>query len=102
MIPHTGETIWDADAPSAKRSSSVGSNGDTPTVSPPSSPDSLLPAEQVMLRLAQVMEEQNQALWALVEQTAALIAVVLETNEDAEEPNVYLDGTPIGGRKEAL
>jgi hypothetical protein len=94
MTPHTGETIWDADAPSARRSSSAGSKSDTPSALPLSSLDSQLPALQTLERLACAMEEQNKALWALVHQTAALIAMSLEDGEDDEEPGTYLDGSP--------
>lgn len=42
------------------------------------------------------MEEQNKALWALVEQTAALIEIVIESDgedDEDDEPRTYLDGT---------
>lgn len=48
--------------------------------------------------LTEQMARQNQLLWSLVEQTAALIEIVAETSESEEDSQQrYLDGTPISG-----
>jgi len=83
------------DAQSENADSRVGWN---PEITPeflPSSASCLLPA---LNRLATALEEQNQALWSLIRQTAALIEIVAEgriaDDEDAN-PKTYLDGTRI-------
>lgn len=86
------EAAWDAGAPSDGESSRDGLSNATMPLSPASSTDSL---HQVMLRLALAVEQQNQMLWALVEQTATLVGIVAEGQIDDEDDGAqtYLDGT---------
>lgn len=44
----------------------------------------------------EVMREQNRAMWALIEQTAALIEIGLPDDEEDGAPR-YLDGSRISG-----
>lgn len=90
------ETTWHADVQSDARSSLGGSSNDSTHDSPPSSDASLLPT---LTRLATAMEQQNEALWALVHQTATLVALLVEGDEDTDDdddgPARYLDGSLI-------
>jgi hypothetical protein len=75
---------------------SAGSNGTGKLALPPSSTDSLLPT---LTRLSVAMEKQNEALWALVHQTASLVSLLAEgdggdDDDDDADPR-YLDGTRI-------
>jgi len=50
----------------------------------------------VMLRLTLAMEEQNRMMLALVQQTAALVEILVETQPaDDGEPTTYLDGSKV-------
>lgn len=78
-----------------ERNLNDGSNPDTSPDLLSSSTESP-PLEEVLLKLAQTMSEQNQALWALVEQTAAMIELVAESRlAEEEEQTHYLDGSLI-------
>jgi len=87
----TGETEWGADVQSDDSNSQDGLSNETKLLSPDLSPDSL---PRAILRLAMALEAQNETLWALVEQTAALINIVAEgAIEDENDAQTYLDGT---------
>jgi hypothetical protein len=77
-----------------EKSLNVGSSGTSRHGSQPLSTDSLLPT---LTRLSTAMEKQNEALWALVHQTASLVSLLVEdSNEDDEDDGTrYLDGTRI-------
>jgi hypothetical protein len=74
-------------------SSRDGSNNATPPDSQLSCDGSLQLALQ---NLAAAIAEQNQALWALIGQTAALIEMVAQGHEeDSDEQPRYLDGSRV-------
>lgn len=87
------EREWDADARNARRSSSAGSMSAGTPEQVLSLADCLPSA---LMELVLTMREQNKVLWALVEQTAALIETLagsqLEDEDSAE--GTYLDGSP--------
>lgn len=94
-----GESACPAAAPSDERSSRDGSRSANCALLPVLSRDSLL---QALQRQTEALQKQTEALQTLNErilgllgQTASLIELVLDGEEEESGNDTYLDGTPV-------